>query len=263
LFPVFAQAREKARAISCISNLKQLGTGAMMYIQDYDETVMPHGILCTGTATYDCRRGYVTWPVLVQAYIKNWQVMRCPSDPTNAFGIWGAGNPSSIPINQMLWPSYGYNWNYLDSGGLDFNTCAGWQASLGGGLPVGLAAVNRAAQTVEFTDVKVAGSDAGGYYASYTSESPGGLLASDACTWGNGGWGIGSYADAPGLYPRNPTSTGTFSINHTEGGNVAFVDGHAKFFKAGGLAAGTNWRVGIANDAVTILDRNQYLWSLK
>src|SRR3712207_5058312 len=38
LFPVFAQAREKARQTSCLSNLKQLGTAAMMYVQDYDET---------------------------------------------------------------------------------------------------------------------------------------------------------------------------------------------------------------------------------
>src|SRR5215469_16954001 len=38
LFPVFAQAREKARAISCLSNMKQLGLGSLMYAQDYDET---------------------------------------------------------------------------------------------------------------------------------------------------------------------------------------------------------------------------------
>src|SRR5689334_14563129 len=38
LFPVFAQAREKARAISCLSNTKQLGLAVMMYVQDYDET---------------------------------------------------------------------------------------------------------------------------------------------------------------------------------------------------------------------------------
>ena len=37
LFPVFAQAREKARAISCLSNEKQIGTGTLMYVQDYDE----------------------------------------------------------------------------------------------------------------------------------------------------------------------------------------------------------------------------------
>src|SRR5712675_538712 len=38
LFPVFAQAREKARAISCLSNSKQVSLGVLMYVQDYDET---------------------------------------------------------------------------------------------------------------------------------------------------------------------------------------------------------------------------------
>src|SRR5437763_1207960 len=38
LFPVFQQAREKARAISCLSNARQIGTALMLYLQDYDET---------------------------------------------------------------------------------------------------------------------------------------------------------------------------------------------------------------------------------
>ena len=38
LFPVFAQAREKARQISCVSNEKQLALGIIQYVQDYDET---------------------------------------------------------------------------------------------------------------------------------------------------------------------------------------------------------------------------------
>lgn len=41
LFPVFAQAREKARQTTCVSNLKQIGTAFMMYVQDYDETYPP------------------------------------------------------------------------------------------------------------------------------------------------------------------------------------------------------------------------------
>src|SRR5262249_31052039 len=41
LFPVFAQAREKARQTTCASNLKQLGLGAMMYAQDYDQRYVP------------------------------------------------------------------------------------------------------------------------------------------------------------------------------------------------------------------------------
>ena len=39
LFPVFAQAREKARQASCMSNMKQIGIATMMYMQDYDETI--------------------------------------------------------------------------------------------------------------------------------------------------------------------------------------------------------------------------------
>src|SRR5512141_1862907 len=38
LFPVFAQAREKARSASCASNLRQMGTALMLYVQDHDET---------------------------------------------------------------------------------------------------------------------------------------------------------------------------------------------------------------------------------
>ena len=37
LFPVFAQARESARTISCLSNVKQISLGLTMYVQDYDE----------------------------------------------------------------------------------------------------------------------------------------------------------------------------------------------------------------------------------
>ena len=47
LFPVFAQAREKARGIACLSNLKQLGLSFEMYLQDYDE-VMPINRQCVG-----------------------------------------------------------------------------------------------------------------------------------------------------------------------------------------------------------------------
>ena len=37
LFPVFAQARAKARQTTCVSNARQIGMSVMMYVQDYDE----------------------------------------------------------------------------------------------------------------------------------------------------------------------------------------------------------------------------------
>ncbi|MBC8138489.1 MAG: DUF1559 domain-containing protein, partial [Fibrella sp.] len=52
LFPVFAQAREKARQTACLSNLKQIGNAVMMYSQDYDET-LPSWI-----GLYACRALY-------------------------------------------------------------------------------------------------------------------------------------------------------------------------------------------------------------
>ena len=39
LFPVFAQAREKAKQTSCLSNIKQINTASLMYAQDYDENL--------------------------------------------------------------------------------------------------------------------------------------------------------------------------------------------------------------------------------
>jgi len=73
LFPVFARAREKARQTSCLSNVKQLTTGVMMYVQDYDERFMS----CTLTADSE---PWLFWPHQVMPYVNNWQVMKCPSN---------------------------------------------------------------------------------------------------------------------------------------------------------------------------------------
>ena len=50
LFPVFAQARERARQINDLSNLKQLGTATIIYSQDFDESYYPHRFNCTNAA---------------------------------------------------------------------------------------------------------------------------------------------------------------------------------------------------------------------
>src|ERR671939_8785 len=77
LFPVFAQAREKARQTQCLSNQKQLGTGLMMYVQDYDETYP-----CVSVYSFDTRDandpGF--WYKAIQPYLKNVAVLACPSE---------------------------------------------------------------------------------------------------------------------------------------------------------------------------------------
>src|SRR5436853_6621267 len=73
LFPVFAQARAKARAISCISNLKQLGTAAMMYGQDYDESTIPSWLAYKPDNDW---KGL--WAFTIEPYTKNRNIQVCP-----------------------------------------------------------------------------------------------------------------------------------------------------------------------------------------
>jgi prepilin-type N-terminal cleavage/methylation domain-containing protein/prepilin-type processing-associated H-X9-DG protein len=68
LFPVFAQAREKARGITCLSNCKQIGTGVMMYAQDYDEAIVAW--IYVAEYTGQPRRERL-WTGKLQPYIKS------------------------------------------------------------------------------------------------------------------------------------------------------------------------------------------------
>ena len=91
LFPVFAQAREKARATSCLSNMKQIGLGLFMYVQDYDEAYpFSYLYLSDYSAACNCNvsEPYKHWSYTLQPYIKNDQIWTCPSskfnqEPTN------------------------------------------------------------------------------------------------------------------------------------------------------------------------------------
>ena len=117
LFPVFAQVREKARSISCMSNMKQIGLGVMQYVQDYDEA-FPFAIDDTNGNQWNS--GLVNhWQGAIVPYIKANGVFACPDDP-------GAGQPVH-PIPGNPWSigiacSYGANaiigWNSQVSPGL-------------------------------------------------------------------------------------------------------------------------------------------------
>jgi prepilin-type N-terminal cleavage/methylation domain-containing protein/prepilin-type processing-associated H-X9-DG protein len=103
LFPVFAQARDKARAASCLSNVKQLALGFNMYAQDYDESLPFWAPQCHSIGASDVACGRVVtgnfaataadgapyrnngyagslWVYGLQPYIKNAQIFGCPSD---------------------------------------------------------------------------------------------------------------------------------------------------------------------------------------
>ena len=83
IFPVFSQARAKARQTMCGSNARQLGLGILMYAQDYDETLPP--------VAYEMPDGEeVLWYLMVAPYLKNDQIRLCPDDPRgreNSYGL--------------------------------------------------------------------------------------------------------------------------------------------------------------------------------
>lgn len=103
LFPVFAQAREKARQTSCVSNMKQLGTAAQMYNQDYDGLYVPP-YKYQGTAS--CAN-LDWWDDLLQPYTKNRQISVCPS---RKFTVGCEATRNKWANNGTeKWQSYGVN----------------------------------------------------------------------------------------------------------------------------------------------------------
>jgi prepilin-type N-terminal cleavage/methylation domain-containing protein/prepilin-type processing-associated H-X9-DG protein len=92
LFPVFARARESARSISCVSNVRQLGMAFTQYFQDYDEQ-------------FPFVKGASPWVDTLQPYLKNTQMLRCPSDTSTN---WTVPLPGQTAIRRTSYTLNGY-----------------------------------------------------------------------------------------------------------------------------------------------------------
>lgn len=79
LFPVFSQAREKARQASCLSNMKNLGLGIMQYVQDYDERFGAWRTPCWGDGWSQRSPNSLAWYEQYDPYLRNLEVFLCPS----------------------------------------------------------------------------------------------------------------------------------------------------------------------------------------
>ncbi|MDD3493695.1 MAG: prepilin-type N-terminal cleavage/methylation domain-containing protein [Candidatus Thermoplasmatota archaeon] len=99
LFPVFARAREKARQASCLSNIKQVMVGVLMYVQDND------GQFPSRT---EANPGYVYLQHQVEPYIKNRQLMFCPAQRGGWSGAKG-------PVYNHCWDTWGSGYIGTDS----------------------------------------------------------------------------------------------------------------------------------------------------
>jgi len=268
LFPAFAQAREKARASSCVSNLKQQTMGIVQYTQDYDE-VVPPDFYCDsagesqGNDQCNNALGTVTWIQCIRPYVKSKMIFHCPDQELNPYGIWGDAPTVQFPSWPEL-PSYGYNYaylnpeNYLASNPPNCPVDPGYADGVVI-VPVNVAQIEQPARTVLLTDVKNIGTDSTGYFPSWGVDPP---YGTNACYWN--GWGAGSAGDLA-VFGGFLTYTGIVDPRHNGGVNVAFCDGHVKWLTPGALAAGTNWYYGIQNSDPNfqITDLSQDLWSLK
>lgn len=112
LFPVFAQARDKARQASCMSNCKQIGIASLLYMQDYEDTLYPSAYPVNGGLQYIYWCGsYGTTTAgkftrtygLLEPYTKNYQIGDCLSAEGVVQGYLGG------TYGYDLYPAYGLN----------------------------------------------------------------------------------------------------------------------------------------------------------
>ena len=222
LFPVFARAREMARKTSCLSNMKQILTGSLMYTQDYDERLMPSWLCLDGS---DAKNGgggngctnsngqNWTWETFIQPYMKNKQALLCPS----ALDGWGPDWPEQS--------SYGMNHDNV-----------GW------GNSIKLASVNKPAQFIYFQEVGGAWDDNGGWNQGYTEflnnpDDPAKVQHMLPC---------GYIFRSPAQYNGGAAQWCEAAVpiaQHNGQCNTGYLDGHAKSVKLSGvwIRPNQNW----------------------
>jgi prepilin-type N-terminal cleavage/methylation domain-containing protein/prepilin-type processing-associated H-X9-DG protein len=104
LFPVFAQVREKARSISCASNLRQLGLATLQYVQDYDETYFQSPY--PGDLNNDPTQPCLYMPEYLMPYVKAPAVFTCPDFKGDPFALDYTYRGSDFAEPSALKPLY-------------------------------------------------------------------------------------------------------------------------------------------------------------
>ncbi len=214
LFPVFAQAREKARQASCTSNMKQLGMGFMQYVQDFDERF-------PGWAWgnhYGGRGEAVTmWHIAIFPYVKNTGIYACPSDSQNwgqdTTDLWWWGIPRDLQ-SPIFDPTRGQPQDDFNTGRASQRPMSyGLNESLTGGPS--LASMDRPADTVLLSDAICGLTD----FWEDAVHIPGrAVFPKDL---GTAGWWHGA--------PQDALQAWEVHTRHPVGNLYCFADGHAKY----------------------------------
>ncbi len=217
LFPVFAQAREKARAVSCLSNMKQIGTAELMYVQDYDETFS--GAFKQQVNGDTSTR--VHWPELAYPYTKNYGIFLCPNlkshmenDRLNtANGVFYNPNIAGGCKKNPKTPcgvDYAYNCIIAPSDGACCKAIGSPTTNDGDGAPI--AGVTVPADTILLTEGRYQDNN----WTGGNVDVPAGTYYGDKWAPSVDGW-------------RTDPNRSNFNKLHTGGANILWYDGHAKF----------------------------------
>jgi prepilin-type N-terminal cleavage/methylation domain-containing protein/prepilin-type processing-associated H-X9-DG protein len=211
LFPVFARAREAARSAACKSNLKQIGSAMLMYAQDYDEMLFPYRTRAANPFTGDPNvsanaAGRTFYNQLLEPYIKNTGVWRCPSKP----GAWV--NVDTIGADtEPAFRSYGGQNSY------SANTLYCFPADLG----LAMAAMTAPADTAVLMDGSYYGVSFLGQTANTTSTYP--------LYWKNlGNSYLFRWVGGAASQPSDAEAIALGKARHSETINTLFADGHVK-----------------------------------
>ena len=211
LFPVFAQAREKARQTNCLSNIKNVGTAMLMYQQDADEMIMPNYILhypvagTTSTYTLTYWFGQLALPGnttdmtkgLIFPYTKNVPINECPS----AVDI---PNTQSIDENGI-----GYGYNYVIASVILSTSAGTGSVLLSGNVP--MADIKQPSDTLSMADSALPSTAVSGGVARYSHVYP-----------------PYSYTVSTGVFGTKVNNTGYAHARHNGMCDVLWMDGHVK-----------------------------------
>lgn len=209
LFPVFARARENARRASCQSNLKQIGLGFKQYSQDYDEKY-PLVVANTGGTAGAFDAGDQGWAQILQPYLKSTQIFQCPSEvtPPNATGGITPGY-TDYWYNSAL---HGTSEASLDSVALTIMNGDGYGAG------------GSATKTDGTSAYAVSGAGAQGSAVATGDTFIGATLVATPYQ-----------SNTASLLPIYDTTTATSQgyggKRHLDGLNLAFADGHVKWYR--------------------------------
>lgn len=264
LFPTFAQAREKARAISCLSNLRQIGMATMQYIQDYDETYPLGYVWKDGGANSEW--GGTMYTVSLGPYIQKLgnaggDIVNSGLDTGSIFVCPSAGRPNKSPDGNTFNPPSLVGQSYsMNKSALTQNAWTSIRQSDGTNLnlflPVALPSLNQPASLVAFADAAV-------IQAGNVTLEGGAACPSQSATSTDPNCGpfpnlqpeqwraISDRAAAWDFdVPANNTGTGDYGRGRRPFGrhqnkiNCVFADGHAKAVNANSLRT----KVGASDD---------------